>query len=135
VLTTLLDSNVLIALGDVDHVHFKAAEQWFTGRHEQPFATCPITQGSLIRHLIRQRIVPGSLDASRILGGFRDHPMHRFWPDDIDYCNVRWDGVLGHRQVTDAYLAALARHHGGKVATLDSGFAALHDDVVELIPY
>ena len=133
-LTTLLDSNVLIALGDVDHVHFKQSEQWFAGRSDQPFATCPVTQGSLIRHLIRERIVPDSPAASRILAGFQAHPMHCFWADDIDYCQLRWDGVLGHRQVTDAYLAALARHHGGKVATLDRGFAALHDDVAELIP-
>ena len=26
-------------------------------------------------------------------------------------------GVIGHRQVTDAYLVALARRHGGHVAT------------------
>ena len=32
-------------------------------------------------------------------------------------------------QVTDAYLAALARHHGGKLVTFDSGLAALHADV------
>jgi uncharacterized protein len=37
--------------------------------------------------------------------------------------------VLGHRQVTDAYLAALARHHHGKLATFDKGLAALHSDV------
>jgi predicted nucleic acid-binding protein len=36
--------------------------------------------------------------------------------------------------VTDAYLAALARHHGGKVATLDEPFAKLYPDDVVLIP-
>src|SRR3990170_2466443 len=30
-------------------------------------------------------------------------------------------GVIGHRQVTDAYLAALARHHRGQLATFDPG--------------
>lgn len=48
--------------------------------------------------------------------------------------DIDWVGVIGHRQVTDAHLAALARHHGGRVAILDRGFAALHDDVVDLIP-
>jgi predicted nucleic acid-binding protein len=41
--------------------------------------------------------------------------------------------VIGHRQVTDAYLVALARHHDGRLATFDRGLAALHDDAVELL--
>ena len=36
---------------------------------------------------------------------------------------------MGHRQVTDAYLAALARHHGGKLASFDKRLVALHPDV------
>jgi predicted nucleic acid-binding protein len=59
--------------------------------------------------------------------------MHHFWPDDLAYQTVRWHGVIGHRQVTDAYLAALARHHQGKLATFDKGLVVLHPDVaVEL---
>ena len=41
---------------------------------------------------------------------------------------------IGHRQVADAYLVALARKHHGHVATLDRGLAALHADAAELIP-
>jgi hypothetical protein len=40
---------------------------------------------------------------------------------------------MGHRQVTDAYLAALARRRQGRLATLDKGLAALHPDVAELL--
>ncbi len=43
-------------------------------------------------------------------------------------------GVVGHRQVTDAYLAQLARIRNGQLATLDSGLAHLHSDVAVLIP-
>jgi predicted nucleic acid-binding protein len=43
-------------------------------------------------------------------------------------------GVIGHRQVTDAYLAQLARAHGGRLATFDQGFAKLQLDVAELVP-
>lgn len=57
------------------------------------------------------------------------HPLHRFWPCDLPHLSVDWRGVVGHRQVTDAYLAALARHHGGKLASLDRGLLALHADV------
>lgn len=128
----LLDANVLIALGDCDHVHHVPTRRWFHARDEAAFATCPITQGALIRVLLQrgQRSIGQALD---ILQGFVRHPAHQFWPDDLDYAAVRWDGVLGHRQVTDAYLAALARQHGGRLATLDRGLAALHDDVAELI--
>jgi uncharacterized protein len=35
-----------------------------------------------------------------------------------------------HRQVTDAYLAQLARGHGGRLASFDQGLAGLHHDVV-----
>jgi hypothetical protein len=36
---------------------------------------------------------------------------------------------MGHRQVTDAYLAALARQQGGRLVTFDAGLAVLHPDV------
>jgi predicted nucleic acid-binding protein len=38
------------------------------------------------------------------------------------------------KQVTDAWLAELARRNQGKVATLDEALAALHSGVVELVP-
>jgi predicted nucleic acid-binding protein len=57
-----------------------------------------------------------------------------FWPDSIGYEAVRLDGIIGHRQVTDAYLAELARVNGGRLATFDRALAGLHADVVELVP-
>jgi predicted nucleic acid-binding protein len=41
--------------------------------------------------------------------------------------------LRGHADVTDAHLAALARHHGGRLATLDRRLANLHPEVVDLI--
>jgi predicted nucleic acid-binding protein len=61
-------------------------------------------------------------------------PRHVFWPDAISYLDVRTTGVIGHRQVTDGYLAQLARSHGGRLATFDTGLATLHRDVALLIP-
>lgn len=130
----LLDGNVLIALGDTSHVHHDAAERWFAARGEQLFATCPITQGTLMRHLMREKIAATGAGAATILKAFLDHPAHRFWPDSIGYVSINWRGVLGHRQVTDAYLAGLAREQKGRLATLDAGLAALHEDVAELLP-
>lgn len=133
-MTVLLDGNMLIALGDADHIHHDAARRWFAALGETHFATCPITQGTLLRHLLRRKIVPDAMEAVAILRGFAAHPSHRFWPDDLACDAINWRGVLGHRQVTDAYLAGLARKRRGRLATLDSGLAALHDDIAERVP-
>lgn len=128
----LLDGNVLVALACPTHVHHAATERWFAA-DSRAFATCPITQGTLIRLLLQLRAVPDAASAITVLSLLSKHPRHRFWPDALDYLQVQWQGVLGHRQVTDAYLAALARHHGGRLATFDQGLAALHPDIAELI--
>ena len=123
----LLDGNVLYASIDEAHVHHTAAMQWFMG-HTDGFATCPITQGTLLR--LAMRLAQRSADeALAILQALTAHERHHFWPDALSYHQVRWHGVLGHRQVTDAYLAALARHHGGRLASFDRGLVALHPDV------
>lgn len=64
----------------------------------------------------------------------RAEAWHRFRPDEVAYDTTMLAGVLGHRRVTDACLAALARYRGGRVAGFDRGFAWLHHDVVDLIP-
>lgn len=131
--TYLLDANVLIALADASHVHHEAAVRWF-GSHPHCFATCPTTQGALLRMIMRTGAVTDMSIAVQVLHAFTNHPRHRFWADDLDYAAVRWTGVMGHRQITDAYLAALARQHGEKLASFDKGLAALHVDVVAAVP-
>lgn len=129
---TLLDGNVLVALAYQAHVHHAAARQWFR-QTETPFATCPITQGTLVRMLLHFEAVPRTEDAVAVLRGFIEHPRHRFWPDAIDYLQIDWKGVMGHKQVTDAYLAALAGRNHGRLATFDKGLAALNPDLAELL--
>jgi predicted nucleic acid-binding protein len=62
-----------------------------------------------------------------------DSERHEFWPDSVSYTAVPLGGVLGHRQVTDAYLAHLARTYDGRLATFDRGLAKLHTDVADLL--
>jgi toxin-antitoxin system PIN domain toxin len=125
----LLDGNVLVALVVDDHVHHPRAEEWFgTGRE---FATSPTTQGTLLRFLIRGGV--SAADSTAVLEELTSRSEHKFWPDGIAYSDVSLRGVVGHRQVTDAYLAAIARENGGSVATFDRGLAALHPDVVTLL--
>lgn len=127
--THLLDGNVLVALVVEDHVHHAAATTWF--EKEPVFATCPITQGTLLRILIGGGM--SSADAAEVLGGVTSHRAHEFWPDDLDYGDVDLGRVIGHRQVTDAYLAQLARSRSGRLATLDRGLADLHADVATVV--
>jgi uncharacterized protein len=126
----LLDANVLIAAVVVDHVHHAAAERALAS-DDVPFATCPLTELALLRFLVRER-TPAE-QASAVLEAVFRHPRHRAWPADIPAIDVRWGTVQGHRQVTDAYLAALAHARGGRLLTLDHGLAAVHPEVAELV--
>jgi toxin-antitoxin system PIN domain toxin len=129
--TFLLDANVLIALVDSDHVHHQPAGDWFSSHHEM-FATCPITQGALIRHLLRAGHSAG--DIGMALDRIQALPRHDFWPDDVPFTNGVLVGLVGHRQVTDAYLCHLARGRSCHVATFDRALAAVYADVAEMVP-
>jgi uncharacterized protein len=128
--TALLDANVLIALVVSEHVHHDAAAEWLSAS-DATFATCPLTQGTLIRFLLRTG-QPAAV-ARDVVSAVESANRHEFWPDSISFAEVEIDGVVGHRQVTDAYLAQLARIRNGQLATLDSGLAHLHSDVAVLI--
>jgi len=129
--TVLLDANVLIALLVNDHVHHSSAETWFLGVTDG-FATCPMTQGSLIRLLVREG---QTAEAARfLLRGLAVDERHEFWPDDVTYADVPTAGIIGHRQVTDAYLAQLARSRASRLATFDQALAKTHADVTDLVP-
>jgi toxin-antitoxin system PIN domain toxin len=130
-MTALLDANVLIALVITEHVHHDAAAEWLSAS-DATFATCPITQGSLIRFLVRSG--QSAADARDVVGAIENADRHEFWSDSVTFADVEFGGVVGHRQVTDAYLAQLARSRNGQLATLDSGLAHLHRDIAVLIP-
>lgn len=130
-MTVLLDSNVLIALVVADHVHHEAAVGWFSAS-DTAFATCPITQGRIVRFLLRADYA--ALDARKVVGAIEAVDRHQFWPASLSFVDVELNGVIGHRQVTDAYLAQLARRNHGQLATFDTGLAHLHRDVAVLVP-
>jgi predicted nucleic acid-binding protein len=51
----------------------------------------------------------------------------------VSYADLPERGALGHRQVTGAYLVALASAHGGVLATMDEALAALYPEWCALI--
>ncbi len=131
-MTTLLDANVLVALIVPEHVHHDAAAGWLSAS-DGDFATCPITQGSLVRFLLRSG--QSAAVARDVINAFADVTRHEFWSDSPSFADVELNGVVGHRQVTDAYLAQLARSRDGQLATFDRGLAHLHSDVAILIAH
>jgi toxin-antitoxin system PIN domain toxin len=124
----LLDSNVLIALATPEHSQNASASAWFLKGHR--FATCPITQGALVRFHLRAGVEATAESATLLLKSISALPRHEFWPDDVSYLDLPAIGIVGHRPVTDAYLVMLARHHGGSLATMDRGLAAVHTGTI-----
>jgi hypothetical protein len=51
--------------------------------------------------------------AKLLLASISALPRHEFWPDDASHLDMPVMGIIGHKQVTDAYLALLPRKHGG----------------------
>lgn len=120
----LLDANVLIALATPEHSLNARAAAWFRQGHR--FATCPITQGALVRFHLRAGAGATAESAKLLVESISALPRHEFWPDDVSYLEMPATGIIGHRQVTEAYLALLARGHGGALATMDPALAAVH---------
>ena len=127
----LLDVNALIALLWEEHPFHKRCMEWFAGATRGGWATCPITESGCIRLLSNPAFSanPPSVNSSlRILqAATASASNHHFWSDDLPLSalRARWSGGLGHKQITDAYLLALALHHRGKLVTFDSRMIAL----------
>lgn len=128
----LVDANVLIALLVPDHQHHSAAESWMDGLEDADLiASDPAVEGALTRYAVR--IGHSAAQVQRTLRRVHEIARWRFWPDDLPYADSDLSTVRGHRQVTDSYLASLARHHGGRLVTFDRALAARLPDVVELL--
>ncbi len=126
----LLDLNVLIALAWPNHIHHESAHAWFREHQQEGWATCPLTQAGFIRvssnpAMKVSQVTP--LEALIVLGQITRVAKHEFWPAALPLSSEHYpaEKVRGHRQVTDAYLLALCRHFGGKLATFDSGLLSL----------
>lgn len=122
-MTSLLDTNMRIALTWPNHTEHHRARQWFKGVHR--FATCPLTQLGFCRVSTQLRYAASTADALSAIPAWIAHPNHEFWPDNLQTDDKWLPEIRGHRQFTDAYLFALSRKRGGKLATLDTGIRSL----------
>ena len=121
---SLLDINVLLALLDADHVDHSRTREWLEAEIDNGWASCAITQNGFVRVISQPRYpspIPVALAVERLLRATGSE-YHEFWSCDLSLLDGRLidpTRLHSHRQVTDAYLLALARAHGGRFVTFD----------------
>jgi len=126
----LLDVNVLLALAWPNHVSHNASIAWITSRPQKGFVTCPLTECGFIRLSMNPAIVSEPTTIKSVLdllSNYKTLPGYEFWPDTLEAAHVFSHGItpMGHPQITDAYLLALARKNKGRLVTFDKGILAL----------
>jgi toxin-antitoxin system PIN domain toxin len=127
----LLDVNVLIALAWPHHVSHSQAHRWFEENASAGWATCPLTQTAFVRISSNPGIISSAVTpraAHGLLSDMIRHPAHQFWADDVSldaFSPELVASMVGHRQVTDAYLLRLSLARGGRLATFDRGILGL----------
>lgn len=121
---SLLDINVLLALLDSDHVDHRRALDWLDDEIGGGWASCAITQNGFVR-IISQPRYPSPIsptEAMDLLGQACDGEHHEFWTCELSLLDTRFvrrDRLHGPRQVTDAYLLALATAREGRFVSFD----------------
>ena len=121
----LLEVNVWVALLDEAHA-FHAQALAFMQRRKLKIATCALVENAVIRVLNLpgcSRLGPEGFDVvSQKLNQICAGADHEFWPGTVSLRTpgvVHWPRVLGHHQIADVYLLALAVANQGCLATLD----------------
>ncbi len=122
-MTFLLDANVLIALGDSDHVHHARVQAWFHSERGRAWATCPLTENAFLR-IVGAASYPRSIGEPGVVRTVLEQmcafPGHQFWEDSLSLREVAVFPTLpSSKHLTDIYLLALAVARGGRLATLD----------------
>jgi uncharacterized protein len=120
----LLDVNVLLALLDSDHVDHNRAQEWLKAEIGGGWASCAITQNGFVRIISQPRypspITPAA--AIQLLERACSTRHHVFWLCEVSLLDpkvVNRSRLHGPRQVTDAYLLALAIRRGGRLISFD----------------
>ncbi len=131
----LLDGNALVAMSMPDHVFFERIHRWLASvPGNDSIATCPLTEGTLLRLHMQFAFDPSPAAAWSALTAIHSHPRHVFWSDNFSYTKIDPTRLTGHRQITDSWLAALAHRNGGKLATLDAALHVLWPESTLMIP-
>jgi predicted nucleic acid-binding protein len=127
----LLDSDAMIALNSDTDNRRSGVDRWTA---DKQVSSCPITEGALARHIMRQAKGKSSAVKER-LKAFHEGENHHFVSDSLPYTDADLSRIIGHNQVTDAYLVSLAKNLKMKLATLDQALATLYPETAVLIPW
>jgi toxin-antitoxin system PIN domain toxin len=125
----LLDVNALLALAWPTHQFHEAVRQRL-GHHPTPkWATCLLTQLGFVQlssnpAIADPRQTPGQ--ALDLLGRLIADEQHLYFDElpRLGSVESTFRRLLGHQQVTDAYLVAVAEANDATLLTLDRRLAA-----------
>ena len=127
----LPDVNLLLALAWPNHQFHGPARRWF-GDHSGTWITCPLTQLGFVRLSSNPAFTPHAktpLEATLLLAAMTAHPDHRFLADSEAVASQVFQHLAnrlqGHKQVTDAYLVALAMSCRARLVTFDRRIEAI----------
>jgi toxin-antitoxin system PIN domain toxin len=113
------------------HEGHARVQHWFAKNAESGWATCPVTQMAVIRILSNPAFSKDAVtprQALNVLETNLHHPFHRFWEAGISLTEAVkpfQKRLIGHQQVTDAYLLGLALHKRARLATMDRAVRSL----------
>ena len=130
----LFDGNLLVAMTLPNHPHHQRVHRWLAAVRDRPFATCSVTEGTLLRLHIQFALDISIAAAWVAIAAIRAHPKHCFFSDGFSYTEIDPIRLTGHHQITDAWLVELAKRNNAKLATLDEGLAILWPETALLIP-
>ncbi len=111
----------------------EAAHRWYASHAPEKFATCTITQGTLLRLHMRFARDNSAAAAWQALKEITSLSRHEFWDEGFSYDRVACGKITGSAQVTDAWLVALAQKRKGKLTTFDQSLALLYPGTVILV--
>ncbi len=127
----LLDVNALVALGWAAHQHHDTMVAWFNRHAKGGWATCALTQSGFVRVLSQPAVASPALQVADLAAALQrnlEHPAHRLLVLDFMFDEVMarcTGGVVGHRQITDAYLLTAAMRADARLLTFDQGLPHL----------
>jgi uncharacterized protein len=137
----LLDVNALLALAWPNHQFHTAILERLERRPAPRWATCALTQLGFVRLSSNPKIVEIRKTPAEAVGLLTDltrDPQHVYLETlpALSQTAKVFRKLLGHQQVTDAYLLGLAEASGATLLTLDRrmvppGTAPAHVEVVE----
>jgi hypothetical protein len=125
----LLDVNALLALGWPNHQFHDVIVERLDRRPHPWWATCALTQLGFVRLSCNPAAVTvekSPAEAADLLSRLVRDRRHAFLErlPAVAALAGSFDRILGHQQVMDAYLVALAQHHRATLVTFDRRLAA-----------